>query len=286
IQIPDASECTVAPRDPQTLMQSTPPVSSVSTIDLGPETIAWPQGEPASNDDVTAITTTVRQFIACSNADDYGRALALSTVNYLEPQFAELDGAARQSAIDRAKTPGTPLAEGAQLGIESIANVEKLEDGRVGAEVTTVDPINHPHTTKVVLIFAREDGMWKIDEVRSIASTATPSASGTPAITTWPLTSTVSGYQIELIVSSGPDDARPVRVTLRDSEGNAINDATIAVYFTPHGVGIPENITLTNSDPATYTGKVALPESGSIDASVEITLADGTQLENVSTFES
>jgi copper transport protein len=284
VQIPDAPECTVAPRDPQTLMQSTPPVSSVATIDLGPETIEWPQGNPASNDDVTAITTTVRQFIACSNADDYGRALALSTVNYLEPQFAELDAAARQSAIARAATPGTPLAEGAQLGIESIKNVEELDDGRIGAEVTTVDPINHPHTTTVVLIFAHEDGMWKIDEVRSLANTATPAATGTPSITTWPLTATANGYQIELFISSGPDDARPVRVTLRDSEGNAINDATIAVYFTPHSVGIPENIALTNSDPATYTGKVPLPETGTIDASVEITLADGTQLENVFTF--
>lgn len=279
IQVPDASECTIAPRDPQTLMQSTPPAASSSTIDLGPETIEWPQGTPASNDEVTAITTTVRQFIACSNADDYGRVLALSTANYLEPQFAELDANARQSAIARAQTPGTPLAEGAQLGIEKIENVEKLDDGRIGAAVTTVDPINHPHVTTVVLIFAQEDGVWKIDEVRRLAGTATPAAA-----TTWPLTASVSGYQLELTVSSGPDDARPVRVTLRDSDGNAINDAQVAVYFTPRGVGVPENITLTNSDPATYTGKTPLPESGAIDASVEITLADGTQLENVFSF--
>lgn len=284
IQVPDPSECTVDPRDPQQLMQSTPPAASLSTIDLGPETIEWPQGNPASNDEVTAITTTVRQFIACSNADDYGRVLALSTANYLEPQFAELDASARQSAIERAQTPGTPLAEGAQLGIEKIENVEKLDDGRIGAEVTTVDPINHPHVTTVVLIFAQEDGMWKIDEVRSLSSTATPAAAGTPQATTWPLTATVSGYRIELFVSSGPDDARPIRVTLRDSNGKAINDAQIAVYFTPRGVGVPENLTLTNSDPATYTGKTPLPESGTIDASVEITLADGTQLENVFSF--
>jgi copper transport protein len=283
IQVPAASECTVARRDPQSLMQSTPPAQTLSTIDLGPEPIDWPQGNPASSDDVTAITNTVRQFIACSNADDYGRVLALSTANYLEPQFANLDAGARQAAIDRAHAAGTPVAQSAQLGIEKIENVETLDDGRIGAEVTTVDPINHPHVTTVVLIFAQEDGGWKIDEVRSLVSTATPGA-GTPAVTSWPLTATVSGYQLQLIVSPGPDDARPVRVTLRDSDGKAINDAQIAVYFTPRAVGVPSNVTLTNSDPATYTGKTALPESGTIDASVEITLADGTQLENVFSF--
>jgi hypothetical protein len=264
-------------------MQSTPPAQTISTIDLGPEPIDWPQGNPASSDEVTAITNTVRQFIACSNAGDYGRALALSTANYLEPQFAELDAAGREAAIDRAQAPATPLAQGAQLGIEKIENIEKLDDGRIGAEVTTVDPINHPHVTTVVLIFAQEDGAWKIDESRSLASSATPSA-GTPQPTSWPLTATVSGYQLQLIVSPGQDDARPVRVTLRDSAGNAINDAQIAVYFTPRSVGVPSNLTLTNSDPATYTGKTPLPESGAVDASVEMTLSDGTQLQTVLTF--
>lgn len=283
IEVPDASACTVSPRDPQALMPSTPPAASASTIDFGPETIAWPQGSPASADEVSAVTTTVQQFVACSNADDYGRVLALSTANYLEPRFAGLDAGARQAAIDRAQTPGTPLAEGAQLGIEKIENVEKLDDGRIGAEVTTIDPVNHPHVTTVVLIFAQEDGMWKIDEVRSLAGTATPAA-GTPQATTWPLTATVEGYLLELYVSSGPDDARPVRVTVRDSNGKAINDAGVAVYFTPRGVGLPSNLTLANTDPATYTGKTSLPESGTIDASIEITLADGTQLETVLSF--
>ena len=158
-----------------------------------------------------------------------------------------------------------------------------MEDGRIGALVTTVDPVNDPHVTTVVLIFAREDGMWRIDETRRVANTATPASTAQPA-TAFPMTAELDGYALNFYVSPGDADARPVRVTLRTSDGQAINDAVIQIYFTPRAVGVPSQVALENSDPASYTGHVELPDSGTIDASIEITLADGTQLQTVLTF--
>ena len=182
------------------------------------------------------------------------------------------------------ETP-TPLAETDRQGIAKIEDVRKLDDGRIGAHVTIADPVNHPHEVDVVLIFAQENGLWLLDEARAPESmTGTPSVTETPLTVTWPLMSMADGYHVTFEVSSGPADARPIVLTLRNSNGEAIENAMVHVALTPRGVGIPVSVMLANIDPGTYAGNASLPPSGIIEADITITLPSGTELNPAFTF--
>jgi hypothetical protein len=75
-----------------------------------------------------------------------------------------------------------------------------------------------------------------------------------------------------------------VVLTIRNSNGDSVESATIDVALTPRGVGLPSEVRLTNVDPGTYSGKAALPASGVIEADINITLPDGSQINPAFTF--
>jgi copper transport protein len=281
IEVPESAACTVDARDPAALIAQIGD-ERIPFLDLGLEPIAWPQGTPANNVEIAAVTETVRQFVACTNAGDYGRQLALYTTRYLEPQFAVLDQSGRQNAIDRANGPARPLPPGNQLGLQSVAEVRRLDDGRLAARVVTIDPVNHPHTVDVILILAEEAGSWRIDEIRQ--PPPAPTAPSTPEAVTWPLTATVDGYSVELMLSDGPNEARPLRITLRDSAGDRVDGAQVSVVLAPVGAGIPAELSLDNTDPGIYFANAALPATGTVIAEITAILPDGSTLTAGFTF--
>lgn len=173
---PDPSECQVEPVHPRELFPTgSPPAGDAGTsAPAGSNTFSWPQGEPAGPGETAGITATVREFVACASAGDYPRRLALYTTDYIAPQFATLDEAGRQAAIDLADTPPTPAPEDQRGWIQSISEVRRLADGRVAAHVVTADPVGHPHLVEVILVFAPVGDRWLIDEIHQVTSTATP----------------------------------------------------------------------------------------------------------------
>ena len=77
MDVPDPADCSLEPRDLTALMTGTSPAVSTQAIDLGPSPIAWPIGAAASEDEVAQITSTLHTYVACINANDYPRRLAL-----------------------------------------------------------------------------------------------------------------------------------------------------------------------------------------------------------------
>jgi hypothetical protein len=93
-------------------------------------------GDPADAETVAAITSTVREALACRNAGDYLRAYALFTPEMIAQLFggpATIDPEVIVAAVEGPR----PVPPARRLGIVAITDVVTLPDGRVGAFVET-----------------------------------------------------------------------------------------------------------------------------------------------------
>ena len=176
---PGPDECTVAPRtldDFETLAQGPAP----EEISNASET----RGKPVDEVTRAAITATARELVACSNAGDILRRLALYSDDRL--RFAYPDGPTR--ALEMIAESPLPLAEAERVALVSVEDVRQLADGRVSARVTVDNPASHSHDPQTAatasqqevarLIFIQEAGRWRVDETRREDATtnATPIA--------------------------------------------------------------------------------------------------------------
>ncbi len=119
-----------------------------------------------------AITATARELVACSNAGDILRRLALYSDDRL--RFAYPDGPTR--ALEMIAKSPLPLAEAERVALVSVEDVRQLADGRVSARVTVDNPASHSHDPQTAatasqqevarLIFIQEAGRWRVDETR------------------------------------------------------------------------------------------------------------------------
>jgi hypothetical protein len=133
----DPASCTVEPRTMAELRQiidaaaqaRATPAPEPSPLPLS----ALPPGEPADAETVAAITATVEQAVACRNATDTLRYLALLSDDLLRALAVDL---AYFIVEDRTglRTP-TPLYEEDWIHLEEISCARVLPDGRVGAVV-------------------------------------------------------------------------------------------------------------------------------------------------------
>ena len=176
---PGPDECTVAPRtleEFETLAQTPAPVEPPDASETG--------GEPVDEATRAAITATARELVACSNAGDILRRLALYSDDRL--RFAYPDGPTR--ALEMIAKSPLPLAEAERVALVSVDDVRQLADGRVSARVTVDNPASHSHDPQAAatasqqevarLIFIQEAGRWRVDETRreDTQSNATPIA--------------------------------------------------------------------------------------------------------------
>jgi copper transport protein len=176
---PGPDECTVAPRaleEFDALAQTPAPGEPPDATETG--------GEPADEATRAAITATARELVACSNAGDILRRLALYSDERL--RFAYPDGPTR--ALEMIAKSPLPLAEADRVALVSVENVRLLTDGRVSARMTVDNPASHTHDPRAVattsqqevaqLIFIQEAGRWRVDETRreDTQSNATPTA--------------------------------------------------------------------------------------------------------------
>src|SRR5215218_8912319 len=176
---PGPDECTVAPRTLQefeTLAQSPAPVEPPDASGSG--------GAPVDEATRAAIAGTARELVACSNAGDILRRLALYSDDRL--RFAYPDGPTR--ALETIAETPLPLAEAERVALVSVEDLRQLADGRVSALVTVDNPASHSHDPQAAatasqqevarLIFIQEAGRWRIDETlrEDTQSNATPIA--------------------------------------------------------------------------------------------------------------
>src|SRR5829696_2932394 len=176
---PGPAECTVTPRtldEFNTLAQTPAPVEPPDAASAG--------GEPADEAMRAAVTATARELVACSNAGDILRRLALYSDDRL--RFAYPDGPTR--ALEMIAESPLPLAEAERVALVSVDDVRQLPDGRASARVTVDNPASHSHDPQAAatasqqevarLIFVQEAGRWRVDETRreDTQANATPIA--------------------------------------------------------------------------------------------------------------
>ena len=176
---PGPDQCTVAPRtleEIKTLAQGPAPEQPPDASETG--------GNPADDATRAAITATARELVACSNAGDILRRLALYSDGRL--RFAYPDGPTR--ALELMANSPLPLPEVERVALVSVEDVQQLPDGRVSARMTVDNPGSHSHDPQTAatvsqkevarLIFVQEAGRWRVDETRreDIQANATPIA--------------------------------------------------------------------------------------------------------------
>ena len=176
---PGPEECTVAPRtleEFETLAQRPVPQEPPNASETG--------GEPVDEATRAAVAATARELVACSNAGDILRRLALYSDDRL--RFAYPDGPTR--ALEMMAESPVPLSLAERVALVSVDDVRRLDDGRVGARVTVDNPASHSHDPQAAaaasqqevarLIFVQEAGRWRVDETRreDTRTNATPIA--------------------------------------------------------------------------------------------------------------
>ncbi|HEY7032118.1 MAG TPA: hypothetical protein VH482_12345 [Thermomicrobiales bacterium] len=170
--VPDPSECTVEPRPlsffaqlaatPQALPADADQRFSKPTDQERPWTM--PPGSPADPDTVAAVTATLRQALACLNANDPLRFLSLFSDDMLRLFFA-------QSPIPPDAIPqlaATPVASPPDqwLGYLSVHDARVLPDGRVAALAEDYDPTEPPFGMGTdFAIFVKVGNTWLIDSL-------------------------------------------------------------------------------------------------------------------------
>lgn len=166
-EVIDPAECQVEPLSDEFLSQlaGTPQSTAGATPEVAgsPEAFTQPQGEPAGDAEIEAVTMTVREVVACLNAADYRRVYALYTEDYL---LGTLVG----GSIDLAQATPQPDQAPSQTALVGVSDVVVLEDGRLGARVELA---TGPEALRVMLysVFAQVGDRWLIDEETAIEAT-------------------------------------------------------------------------------------------------------------------
>lgn len=283
VDVPDPSECTIEPRPPESFMPEgtiVPKPAPTSLPDVGTG-FAWPQGEPAADDEIAGITQTIREFHACANAGDYPRRLALYTDRTIRPQFDALDEAGWASTLAFAATPAAVVPEGQRGWIDSITMARRLPDGRVGAYIVVIDPVNHPHQINAVVIFAQERGRWLIDEVHqdpggALVATVTPTSASSAPVAGLNTPVTSAGLVVTLLEAPFSYGVQDLMLEVKDTRGEAVTGLRVVFYvdMPDMAMGIQE-ITAAEEEGGRYRATVPVGMPGPWQAIATIELDDG-----------
>ena len=179
-EVVEATECRVEPLTDDYLLGfvATPASDATPAPDVAgsPAPFTEPEGEPAGEAEIEAVTATVRELVACLNAADYRRVYALYTEQYLARNFAGLP----QERVLATPAAAAQVTENALVAIE---NVIVLPDGRLAAQIQMASG-SEALPVSLYSVFAQVEDRWLIDEETVLGSAgdtqATP-GSATPA---------------------------------------------------------------------------------------------------------
>ena len=174
--VPAPGECRVAPRSLASLQALATPVAGAVAPTASTGT-ALPPGEPADAATVAALTATAREVIACDNAGEALRALALYSDRSLR-QHLGTPGAFTPERYATLATP-RPVDPGIQVALVAVRDARLLPDGRAAAVVVVDDPTAGGQARSAsILFFVEQDGRWLID---GAITDVEGGATGTPA---------------------------------------------------------------------------------------------------------
>lgn len=174
--VPAPEECAVEPREfpmfPAGVGQRAPatPLPLPATPAAA---FVVPDGDPVTPDIEAGVSLTVRESIACRNANQMLRAYALFT----EPMVVSLFGGPAtvdpeiRALIQQGDDLG-PLPRRQRVALLQVSQIAHRPDGRIGAIVTTgtVDRIFQDY---LVFTYDAANSRWLIDEVVLLASEPT-----------------------------------------------------------------------------------------------------------------
>jgi hypothetical protein len=171
-EVVDPAECRVALRSPASIaaLIGTP---ASGGPDATPDPVLMrvdrenelPQGRPADAETVTAIVEVERQLVACNNAGDLPRILALLTDDAARMLlgFPIENVAGVETVADQVATPASPLDPDEWIALFPVRDVRVLTDGRVGAIVETAYAgVLETVAQTVFHFYERVDGRWRI----------------------------------------------------------------------------------------------------------------------------
>jgi hypothetical protein len=194
-----AEECQVAPRPSEevfALLGIAEGAGGAATPAADRTPVPAPPWQAASMETVEAAATTIREWLACINADDNLRIAALMTDKALVRFFG--GGLVADEAIEgvRANLAGTPVprTEEEHVRLVTVTDVSLLEDGRVAALALLNEPVLPPHGQETLLvILTQADDRLLIDDIVqfSVVPTAAATPSGGGAVTTGSVTARV-----------------------------------------------------------------------------------------------
>lgn len=130
--------------------------------------IPAPLGARADAETVAGVNATMREILACQNAGNLPRVLALFSDDLLVqlgPVLGETpeDTLAFLEALEAAPEP-EPVERYQRL--LAVTNVAQMEDERVGAIVVTVEPgVPGGRPDAVLVLFVEDEGRWLADEI-------------------------------------------------------------------------------------------------------------------------
>jgi hypothetical protein len=141
-----------------------------------------PAGTPADAETVAALDATVRELVACANARDPFRAVALISERYAQELANNLLAIQAGAEVDvRGLLPLTlpeNIDPNQPVAVRPVTEARVLEDGRAGALVYA-SSAGLPGVEAVgFVLFVEEDGRWLIDRVIPVAVNVAPA---TPA---------------------------------------------------------------------------------------------------------
>jgi hypothetical protein len=164
--VPDPSECRIDPLPPAFFapLFGTPtagtPVPTPPQAKNPTPTVGMPTPGIASVDDATvaAVVATLREWIACVNAQDIPRLYALTTERSVRKALATMSHA----EIEDLLAPKPSLPDSDRLGLARVEGVYLTRDGNVAvlvAEFVVRGRIINTHA----LSFSFEDGLYRLE---------------------------------------------------------------------------------------------------------------------------
>lgn len=162
--IPAPQECEVEPRELPLLAEAATPLPVATPAPIAAsaaEPFVLPTGETPDVATTEAVTATVRESLACRNANDLLRAYALFTPSMVQSLFgsaATIDPDVRALIAEKQD----PVARRGRVALVQITDMALLPDGRVGALVLTA---NAERIYQDYLYFVQDEasGRWLID---------------------------------------------------------------------------------------------------------------------------
>lgn len=172
--IPTPAECRAVPRSPQSVVAlTTLPHPHPSGGDgtpraddpTSPDLLA---GEVDNAATIAGVRATAREAIACLNAGDVLRRLALYSDDGVR---RVVDRYGAPADVTLAGTTPVPLAVSQRVALVDVRDVQVLRDGRIHATVVQDAPADPRHEEPSTVIFVEHGDRWLIDDVVVLPAT-------------------------------------------------------------------------------------------------------------------